>query len=195
MQQSALKFEGLAKTIEEQISGVIEALTHTILTSDNDFAWGVAQKILGDDAGLITSLLALSGEYDIKSSGISGYINKIQTQNKLLALLNTLIPVIQLGVNVRPIVKGILRANEDIVGDIEEIFPDVPTYDINTIMAILQQIDPQLPIVFQQALQQLEASKGGGPTGIRSEAQPSTGGMNESALSPTEWAAGGGPQG
>jgi hypothetical protein len=197
MQQSALKFEGLAKNVEEPVVSIVDSLTHLILTSDHPYGWDVAEKILGDKAGQITSLLALSGEYDIKSTGITSYINKIQTSNKLLALLNALLPVMQLGVNVRPIIKGVLKANEDVVGDVEKIFPDVPTYDINTIMAILQQIDQtgQLAMMFQQALQQLEASKGGGASGLRSEAQPSTGGMNETAMSPEGWLAGGGSQG
>jgi len=195
MQQSALKFEGIAKNIEEPVISIVGGLTHTILTTDHPYAWDVADKILGDKSAQITSLMALSGEYDIKSTGITSYINKIQTSNKLIALLNTLLPVIQLGVNVRPLVKGILRANEDVVGDVDEVFPDVPTYDINTIMAILEQIDPMLPQTFQQALMELEATKGGGPSGMRSEAQPSTGTMNETALSPGTWAAGGGPQG
>ena len=195
MQQSALKFEGMAKNIEEPIISIVGGLTHTILTTDNEFAWSVADKILGDKAPLITSLMSLSGEYDIKSTGITSYVDKMQTSNKLIALLNTLLPVIQLGINVRPIIKGILRANEDVVGEVDEVFPDVPTYDINTIMAILGQIDPALPQMFQQALQELQAAKGGGPSGMRSEAQPSTGGMNATAFNPETWAAGGGSQG
>jgi hypothetical protein len=195
MEQSAISFEGMAKTLERQIGSVIDALTHTVLTTDNNFAWGVAEKILGDKKSVITSMVALSGEYDIKTTGISGYINKLQTQNKLLALLNTLIPVVQLGVNIRPLIKGILRANEDVVENVDEVFPDIPTYDINTILAVLSKISPELPTLFQRALMELGGSQGGGPSGMRGEAQPSAGGMNETAASPLNWLAGGGSQG
>jgi hypothetical protein len=195
MEQSAISFEGMAKTLERQIGSVIDALTHTILTTDNDFAWGVAEKVLGDQKSVITSMVALSGEYDIKTTGISGYINRRQTQNKLLALLNTLIPVVQLGVNIRPLIKGILRANEDVVENVDEVFPDIPTYDINTILAVLEKISPELPALFQRALMTLQGGQGGGPSGMRGEAQPSAGGMNETAQSPLNWLAGGGSQG
>jgi len=200
MQQSTIKFETMAQNLQEQVGSVLQAFLELILETEHDYAWETAIEVLGEEValeGTMAKIMSMSGKFDIKVTAISGYINKIQTANKLLALLNILGPLVpQLGINVRPIVKGILKANEDILEDISEIFPDVPTFDINTIMAILQQIDPSLPQMFVAMIQRMApGGAGGGGAGIRSEAQPGKGGLPETMLSPQGWAAGGGRQG
>jgi len=201
MQQSALKFEDLAKTIELQATKVLESILDLILTMPDRYKWMVS-IILEEQPEQIQELFLLNTRFDINITGISGMINKIQTQNKLLALLQILGPMAStLGVNIRPIVKGIIRANEDVIDSpVEEIFPDVPMLDLNMIGQILSQIDPALPFAFMQMLQQLQSGIGGGrqkglQTSMRTGAQPSTGGATQTSMNPMNWLSSGGPQG
>jgi hypothetical protein len=203
MQQSALKFEDLGKTIEDQGNVQLLAITDLILTMPADYHWMV-ETILEETPEESQDLFTLSTRYDVRITGISGMINKLQTQNKLLALLQILGPMAStLGVNIRPIVKGIIRANEDILDTpIEEIFPDVMMLDLNTINQLLMQIDQtgQLAFVFNQAVQQMQQQamqqgRGNAGTSGASNAQPGKSNITPTSANPMAWARGGGGQG
>lgn len=198
MQQSTLKFESMAQMLQSQVGSILEAFVELVLETDHEDAWLTAAAILGPESTVkLAAIRNMSPKFDIKVTAISGYVNKMQTSNKLLALLNILGPLVPvLGINIRPIVRGILRANEDVLDDIDEIFPDVPMLDINTIISILQKINPTLPQIFMATIQAMAPGQGGaGQGGLRREAQPAKEGLPETMLSPTGWAAGGGPQG
>jgi hypothetical protein len=203
--QQSLKFEDLATSIEAYGDWILKAILDLILTMPRQYHWMIAE-VLEEDTATIQDLFSVDTRFDIAITGISGLINKIQTQNKLLSLISILGPFAQtMGVNLRPLIKGIIRSNEDIIDEpVEEILPDVPMLDLNIIAQILSSIDPQLPNAFMQVLQQMQAqvgtqgrAKGGSPlpNTLGSTAQPARGGVNQTALNPMAWLTGGGAQG
>jgi len=66
---------------------------------------------------------------------------------------------------------------------------------LNIILSVLQNINPALPQMFIAMIQQTAGGGKAGGQGMRSEAQPSQGGLPETMVSPEGWAAGGGSQG
>ncbi len=174
MSQSTVKFESIAKDIEEfSIVTLLELVYQLIFQNLDPGMW---IEITGEDGTAIQEYITvekIEGNFDFFASGISGYLYQLEYISKIVTIFSTMVqaaPLLQLTPEeARKVFKKIIEAHglKDVASDIS----DVPSQLAQVLQMIQVGIQramsgdpsalPQLSQIIQQFMGQQGNVKGG----------------------------------
>ena len=174
MTQSTIKFESIARDIEEfSLNPAIEMIFQLICQNMDTGMWVEITGDMGDPIQEYISPERIEGNYDFYATAISGFLSQMEYMQKLVTVFSTIIqaaPILQLAPEeARAVLKAIVKAHG--LKEIDDMLSNQPPMMLQMLQQIQMMVqkamqgDPQALPMIMQMLSQYMGQQGQPKTG------------------------------